>query len=73
MLAAQTMWAMSATTRAFDVVPLGVLIVVVCNHFGAPLGTRFWKNDLPEAPSGKRCIMVGRPPMVAMMGSETVR
>ena len=32
---------------------------------GALSGTRFWKNDLPAAPSGKRCINAGRPPIAA--------
>ena len=40
---------------------------------GAPAGTRFWKKDLPEAPSGKRCSIVGRPPIVASSGSATAR
>ena len=52
MWAAQARWATSAATMAFDVVPFGVDIVVVCSHVGAPLGTRFWKNDFPDAPSG---------------------
>ena len=33
-------------------VPLGVSTVVVCSQSGMPLGTRFWKNDLPVAPFG---------------------
>ena len=56
---------------AFEVVPFGVLTMVVSNHGGAPFGTRFWKNDLPDAPSGNRCIRVGRPPMAAISGPST--
>ena len=52
MFTAHTTWARSAATMALDRVPLGVLTTVVVSHLGAPLGTRFWKNDLPEAPSG---------------------
>ena len=36
-------------------------------------GTRFWKNELPSAPCGKRCIRVGRPPAARMSGSATAR
>ena len=39
-------------TRALLVVPLGVATSVVCSHSGGLAGTRFWKNDLPWAPSG---------------------
>ena len=60
---------MSASTRALDVVPLGVVTIVVCSHGGAPVGTRFWKNDLPAAPSGNRCIRAGRPRATSMNGS----
>ena len=52
MLTAHTTWARSAATSAFDVVPLGVDTTTVSSHGGAPLGTRFWKNALPRAPSG---------------------
>ena len=52
---------MSATTSAFDVVPLGVVTTVVSSQAGAPAGTRFWKKDLPPAPPGNRCSMAGRP------------
>ena len=70
-LTAQTTWAMSASTRALDVVPLGVVTIVVCSQGGAPAGTRFWKNDLPAAPSGKRCIRAGRPRATSMKGCST--
>ena len=43
----------SAATSARDVVPFGVLTIVVCSHSGASSGTRFWKNDGPPAPFGK--------------------
>ena len=33
-------------------VPLGVETTVVVSQSGADFGTRFWKNDLPLAPSG---------------------
>ena len=52
MFTAHTTWAMSTGTSAFEVVPLGVSTSVVVSQSGAPLGTRFWKNDLPPAPSG---------------------
>ena len=73
MLTAHAMWATSATTMASDVVPFGVDMTVVCSHSGAPFGTRFWKNDLPSAPSGNRCMSVGRPPIERMIGSATRR
>ena len=57
--------------EAFDVVPLGVLTTVVCSHFGMLLGTRFWKNELPLAPSGNRWRSTGRPPIAASKGSRT--
>jgi hypothetical protein len=41
MFTAQAMWARSATTRALDVVPLGVLTTAVCSQSGASFGTRF--------------------------------
>ena len=47
-------------TRAFDVVPLGVLTIVVLSHSGALSGIRFWKNELPVEPLGKRCSSTGR-------------
>ena len=53
-LTAHSTWAVSATTRAFEVVPLGVLTTVVWSQSGAPAGTRFWKKDLPPAPPGNR-------------------
>ena len=52
-------------------VPLGVETTVVCSQSGGFFGTRFWKKDLPPAPSGKRCSMVGRPPITAIRGSAT--
>jgi hypothetical protein len=63
----------SAATRACDVVPLGVDTVVVCSQSGAFLGTRFWKNEGPPAPSGNRCRSTGRPPMVRISGPATRR
>ena len=64
---------MSASTSAREVVPFGVLTIVVSSHSGAFLGTRFWKNELPSAPCGKRCMRVGRPPDVRRNGSATAR
>src|SRR5918992_4964071 len=64
---------MSARTSAREVVPFGVLTIVVCSHSGALSGTRFWKNELPSAPLGKRCISVGRPPAARRSGSATAR
>ena len=63
MFTAQTTWAMSAITSASDSVPLGVDTMVVASQSGRFSGTRFWKNDLPPAPSGKRCSSTGRPPI----------
>ena len=48
--------AASAATSARDGVPLTVWTVVVSSQSGAPSGTRFWKNDGPPAPFGKRCM-----------------
>ena len=73
MLTAQMMCARSAATRARDVVPFGVLTIVVCNQSGADFGTRFWKNDEPPAPSGNRCRSVGRPPIARITGSAKRR
>ena len=64
---------MSASTSARDVVPFGVETIAVCSHSGAESGTRFWKNELPSAPCGKRCISVGRPPAARISGSATAR
>ena len=73
MLTAHTTWARSTATRAREVVPFGVLTIVVCSQSGADFGTRFWKNDDPPAPSGKRCMSVGRPPIVRISGSANRR
>ena len=70
-LTAHSTWARSAATRASEVVPLGVLTVAVCSQSGRLLGTRFWKNDEPPAPSGKRWRSTGRPPMAAISGCST--
>ncbi len=64
---------MSATTSAFDVVPLGVVTTVVSSQLGAPAGTRFWKKDFPPAPSGNRWSMAGRPNAVMLRASATSR
>ena len=42
MFTAHTTWARSATTRALEVVPLGVATTVDCSQSGAPAGMRFW-------------------------------
>ena len=52
-------------------VPLGVVTTVVCSQSGAPEGTRFWKKDLPPAPSGNRWSMAGRPKAVTASGPAT--
>jgi hypothetical protein len=62
---------MSAAMRACDEVPFGVDTTVVCSQSGTFLGTRFWKNEGPDAPSGKRCNSTGRPPIVRISGSAT--
>ncbi len=67
-LAAHSTWAMSAITIARDVVPLGVDTMVVCSHSGADSGIRFWKNDFPAAPLGKRWSKVGRSRTVRIRG-----
>ncbi len=61
--------ATSAATSARDGVPLTVWTVVVSSQSGALDGTRFWKNDGPPAPCGKRCMSTGRPPIARMSGS----
>jgi hypothetical protein len=61
---------MSAITNARDVVPFGVLTIVVWSQSGASAGTRFWKNDVPPAPFGNRCINTGRPPIARITGSS---
>ena len=53
--------------------PFGVLTVVVVSQAGALSGIRFWKNDVPPAPFGKRCRSTGRPRMAAMIGPRTLR
>ncbi len=53
MLTAHTTWARSAATSARDVVPFGVLTIVVCSQSGADFGTRFWKKFEPLAPFGE--------------------
>ena len=63
--------AASAVTSARDGVPLTVWTVVVRSQSGAPAGTRFWKNDGPPAPCGKRCMRTGRPPIARMSGPAT--
>ncbi len=63
------MWDASATTSALDVVPFGVVTTVVSSQPGAPDGTRFWKNDFPPAPSGKRWSIAGRPKAVCSTAS----
>ena len=68
---AHVAWA--AMTSARDGVPLTVWTVVVSSHAGALSGTRFWKNDGPPAPLGKRCMSTGRPPILRAMGSPTRR
>ena len=65
------MCARSAATSARDVVPFGVLTIVVSSQSGASSGTRFWKNDEPPAPCGKRCISTGRPPIARSNGAST--
>ena len=67
------MWARSAATNAREVVPLGVLTTDVSNQSGASFGTRFWKNDDPSTPFGKRCISTGRPRIAAMSSCSTDR
>ncbi len=64
---------MSATTRALEVVPLGVLTTVVWSQSGAPAGTRFWKKDLPPAPPGNRSSRAGRPEADTSSAPATAR
>ena len=65
---AQSRWARSAITSARDCVPLGVDMTWVCSQSGALSGIRFWKNELPRAPSGNRCMSTGRSPIWRMTG-----
>jgi hypothetical protein len=55
------------------VVPFGVDTTVVVSQSGADFGTRFWKNDLPPAPSGNRCSSTGRSRIVSSNGPATAR
>ena len=71
-MTAHSTWARSAATSANDVVPFGVDTTVVSSQSGRFSGTRFWKNDEPPAPFGKRCRSTGRPPIAASRGVETV-
>ena len=71
MLTAQRTWARSATTSARDVVPFGVLTMLVSSHSGRVSGTRFWKKEGPPAPLGNRCSRTGRPPRARSKGSST--
>ena len=70
-LTAHATCATSAATSARDGVPLTVCTVVVSSHSGMFSGTRFWKNEGPPAPCGKRCISTGRPPIARISGSAT--
>ncbi|CAB4546762.1 unannotated protein [freshwater metagenome] len=70
---AHTRWARSSITSAFDVVPFGVLTIVVLNHSGAVSGIRFWKNELPVEPLGKRCSSTGRLRITRITGASMTR
>jgi hypothetical protein len=72
-LTAHATCASSAATSAREGVPLTVWTIVVSSQSGAFSGTRFWKNDGPPAPRGKRCISTGRPPMARISGPATAR
>ena len=53
-----------------DVVPFGVLTRSSSPASRARFsGTRFWKNDVPPAPLGKRCSSTGRSPIARISGS----
>ena len=69
---AHSMWARSAMTNAFEVVPFGVLTMVVVSQSGALSGMRFWKNELPDEPFGKRCSSTGRSDIARMTASAMV-
>jgi len=45
--------------------------MVVVSQSGAESGTRFWKNELPPAPFGKRWSSTGRSCIVRSSGSRT--
>ena len=72
-LTAHKTWAMSAITKASEGVPLGVNTCVVSSHAGRFSGTRFWKNELPPTPFGKRWSRTGRPPIASIRGPSTAR
>ena len=61
MLTAHSTWAMSATTSAFDVVPLGVETVVVSSHSGRPGGDALLVEGLAGRAVGE-ALQHGRPP-----------
>ena len=71
MFTAQRTWARSAATSAREVVPLGVLTMLVSSQSGRVSGTRFWKNEGPLAPLGNRWSSTGRPPMARIKGAST--
>ena len=60
-------------TSAFDVVPFGVLTIVVVNQSGALSGMRFWKNELPDEPLGNRWSSTGRSRIARMTVSPMAR
>ena len=53
--------------------PLGKATVAVSSQSGRLLGTRFWKNSSPSAPSGKRFRTVGRRCTARSAPSPTAR
>ena len=74
MFTAHSTCARSTATSASEVVPFGVDTRVVVSHGSVFVGvTRFWKNDVPPTPLGKRCSSTGRPPIAAISGSATAR
>src|SRR5262249_1383881 len=71
--AAHARGAVPAPAGAREVGPSGGPTTVVPSQWGADFGPRFWKKFEPLAPSGKRCMSVGRPPIVRITGSANRR
>ena len=65
---------MSATTRAFDVVPFGVVTTVVWSQAGAPAGHPLLEEGLAARhPPGNRSSSAGRPAAVLPSASAISR
>ena len=65
-------WTLWNTVRTVAPLVSAVLLTIaVSSQSGCLSPTRFWKNDDPPAPFGKRCSSTGRPPIARSSGSST--